>query len=166
MAARYINQSTTQYAWELARDYAATHGGKAKDYFGVAMKAAQKEVWTTIAAEDIDDILNFIDLQLQTVSPKMYKYVDKAEVVISSLITGAISDAEDRGEKNPEMWVRDTLAKYFGGLSKIKDKMKTIELAIYYGSGYSKEEEGLPAFKRKIEELERTLKTTATGKWW
>ena len=63
MAARYTNQSTTQYAWELARDYAATHGGKAKDYFGVAMKAAQREVWNTIAAEDIDKLIDMLDLQ-------------------------------------------------------------------------------------------------------
>ena len=166
MAAHYTNQSTTQYAWELARDYASTHGGKAKDYFGVAMKAAQKEVWNTIAANDIEDILNFMDLQLQLVSAKMRGYVEKAENILISLITGAISDAEDRGEKNPQMWVRDKLAEYFGGLSAIKDKMRDIELAIYHGSGYSKEEEGLPAFKRKIAELEQILKTTAMGKWW
>ena len=166
MAAQYTNQSTTQNAWELARDYAATHGGKAKDYFGVAMKAAQKEVWNTIAANDIEDILNFMDLQLQLVSTKMRGYVEKAENILISLITGAISDAEDRGEKNPQMWVRDKLAEYFGGLSAIKDKMRDIELAIYHGSGYSKEEQGLPAFKRKIAELEQILKTTAMGKWW
>ena len=29
MAAHYTNQSTTQYAWALARAYAASHGGKA-----------------------------------------------------------------------------------------------------------------------------------------
>lgn len=166
MAARYTNQSTTQYAWELARDYAASHGGKAKDYFGVAMKAAQKEVWNTIAANDIENILNYLDLQLQLVSTKMRGYVEKAENVLISLITGAVSDAEDRGEDNPQMWVRDRLAKYFGGRSAIKDKMRDIELAIYHGSGYSKEEEGLPAFKRKIAELEQILKTTAMGKWW
>lgn len=166
MAAQYTGQSTTQYAWELARDYATTHGGKAKDYFGVAMKAAQKEVWDTIAAKDIEDILNYLDLQLQLVSTKMRGYVEKAENVLISLITGAISDAEDRGEKKPHMWVRDKLAEYFGGLSNIKDKMRDIELAIYHGSGYSKEEQGLPAFKRKIAELEQILKTTAMGKWW
>ena len=166
MAVRYTNQSTTAYAWQLARDYAATHGGKAKDYFGVSMKAAQKEVWNTIAANDIEDILNYLDLQLQLVSTKMRGYVEKAENVLISLITGAISDAEDRGEKNPQMWVRDKLAEYFGGTSKIKDKMRDIELAIYHGSGYSKEEQGLPAFKRTIAELEQILKTTAMGKWW
>ena len=166
MAARYTNQSTTAYAWELARDYAASHGGKAKDYFGVAMKAAQREVWNTIAANDIENILNYLDLQLQLVSTKMRGYVEKAEDILISLITGAISDAEDRGEKNPQMWVRDKLAEYFGGLSAIKDKMRDIELAIYHGSGYSKEEQGLPAFKRKIAELEQILKTTAMGKWW
>ena len=166
MAARYTNQSTTQYAWELARDYAAAHGGKAKDYFGVAMKAAQKEVWGTIAAKDIENILNYLDLQLQLVSTKMRGYVEKAENILISLITGAVSDAEDRGEKNPQMWVRDKLAKYFGGMSAIKDKMRDIELAIYHGSGYSKEEQGLPAFKRVIAELEQILETTAIGKWW
>ena len=166
MAAQYTGQSTTQYAWELARDYASAHGGKAKDYFGVAMKAAQHEVWNTIAVNDIEDILNFLDLQLQLVSSKMRGYVEKAENVLISLITGAISDAEDRGEKNPQMWVRDKLAEYFGGLSAIKDKMRDIELAIYHGSGYSKEEQGLPAFKRKIAELEQILNTTAMGKWW
>ena len=166
MAAHYTGQSTTRYAWELARDYATTHGGKAKDYFGVAMKAAQKEVWNTIATNDIEDILNYLDLQLQLVSTKMRGYVEKAENVLISLITGAISDAEDRGEKNPHMWVRDKLAEYFGGMSAIKDKMRDIELAIYHGSGYSKEEQGLPAFKRVIAELEQILKTTAMGKWW
>ena len=166
MAVRYTGQSTTQYAWELARGYASAHGGKAKDYFGVAMKAAQEEVWGTIAANDIEDILNYLDLQLQLVSAKMRGYVDKAENILISLITGAISDAEDRGERTPHVWVRDKLAEYFGGLSAIKDKMRDIELAIYHGSGYSKEEQGLPAFKRKIAELEQLLKTTAMGKWW
>ena len=166
MATRYTNQSMTQYAWELARDYAATHGGKAKDYFKVAIKAAQKEVWETIAARDIEYILNYLDLQLQLVSSKMRGYVEKAETVLISLITGAISDAEDRGEKYPYIWVRDRLVKYFGGLLAVKDKMRDIELAIYHGSGYSKEEQGLPAFKRKIAELEQILNTTAVGKWW
>lgn len=166
MAARYTNQSTTQYAWELARDYAASHGGKAKDYFGVAMKAAQREVWNTIAAEDIDDIINYLDLQLQMVSSKMQRYVENAETVLISLITGAISDASNRGIENPEMWVRDRLAEYFGGMDHIKDEIKKIELAVYHGSGYSKEEEGLPKFKRVIKELEDKLQTTAAGKWW
>ena len=166
MATQYTGQSTTQYAWELARDYVATHGGKAKDYFKVAIKAAQEEVWETIAAKDIEDILNYLDLQLQLVSTKMRGYVEKAENVLISLVTGAISDAEDRGEETPHVWVRDKLAKYFGGMSKIKDKMRDIELAIYHGSGYSKEEQGLPAFKRVITELEQILKTTAMGKWW
>ena len=166
MAAHYTNQSTTQYAWELARDYAATHGGKAKDYFGVAMKAAQKEVWATIAAEDIDKILDMLDLQLQSVSPKMYKYVDKAEIVISSLIVGAISNAEDRGEETPHVWVRDRLANYFGGMEKIEEELKKLELAIYHGSSYSIDEEGLPKFKRVVKELETKLQAEADGKWW
>lgn len=166
MAAQYTNQSTTQYAWELARDYAAAHGGKAKDYFGVAMKAAQREVWSTIAAENIDKLLDMLDLQLQSVSPKMYKYVDKAEIVISSLITGAISNAEDRGENNPHVWVRDILVKYFGGMEKVEAELKKLELAIYHGSSYSVDEEGFPKFKRVVEELEIKLQAEADGKWW
>lgn len=156
-------QTTTAYAWEVARAAAAEYGGSAKDYFGQAMKAAINEVWENTAATDIENIMNTLDAKLESASYKMQGYIERAHNVLISLINNAIADAEEREEAHPQMWVRNKLQDYFGD---IEQELQELEFAIYHGSGYSKDEGGLPSFIATISALESALQTTADGKWW
>lgn len=157
------NLNTTAYAWELARAAAKEYGGSAKDYFGQAMKAAVNEVWENTAAQDIENIMNALDVKLESASYKMQGYIEKAHNVLISLINNAIADAEERGEAHPQTWVRNKLQDHFGDMEA---ELQELEFAIYHGSGYSKDEGGLPQFIAAIQSLESALQTTADGKWW
>lgn len=170
----YVNPNTdriniTKMAWDMARQAAAQYGGKAKDYFGSAMKVSQQQGWRYAGGKQLENILEYLDV---SVSSSMQRYVENARQVLLSLLLNAVNDAEERGEEQPEYWVLDKLQEYFGGaVSEIEERMKIIELAIYDGSGFSRSEyknpeEGFIRFKRQIAELEKLLQTTANGKWW
>ena len=166
-AVPYTGQNTTQYAWDLARAAAREYGGKPKDYFKEAMKQASHYIWEKTGADDIENLINYLDVELSTVSSKMYRYVERAHRVIISIIEKAKAKAEERPDiKSPIAWTRDRLYSVFGGQELIRSELKDLEFAIYHGSGYSSDEDGLPAFIRKVSELEAALGVTADDKWW